>query len=45
MKNEKENKKKETDKKLENMRSCIADKEKCKIIAQKLSEYIKDSKN
>ena len=35
---------KETDRKLDKMRVDLSDSEKCKIIAKKLTEYIKDSK-
>ena len=41
---EDKNKNKETDEKIEKMRSCVANSEQCKIIAKKLSEYIKDNK-
>ena len=34
----------ETDKKLDKMRIELSDGEKCKIIAKKLTEYIKDNK-
>ena len=40
----KNNKSKETNKKLDKMRSCIADEKQCKIIAKKLTEYIKQDK-
>lgn len=42
MENNNKNKNKETDKKIEKMRYDLEDKEKCKIIAKKLSEYIKN---
>ncbi len=37
-------KKSETDKKIDKMRNDLTDSEKCKIIAKKLSEYIKENK-
>ena len=42
---EDKNKQEEINKIIEKMRSDVTDSEKCKIIAKKLSEYIKDNKN
>ena len=43
-KNKNLNKASETDKKIDKMRVDLSDSEKCKIIAKKLTEYIKDNK-